>query len=99
MVDQESCLVAIDESNLPHTLIYHPQPNRIPGKHTNMGITADLLVMRVALVVMSVVSVFSILILIPGLRCTTLIPSELAQGRMLQISGALCLFGGLYCSC
>ncbi|KAG8007406.1 Claudin-16 [Nibea albiflora] len=59
------------------------------------NLPADLLAMRVALVGMCVVSVFSILIMIPGLRCTTLIPSVLAQGRLLQISGAICLFGGV----
>lgn len=60
--------------------------------------TADLLAMRVAVVGTCIVSVLSILVLIPGLRCTTLIPSVQAQGRLLQISGALCLCGGLYCS-
>ncbi|XP_035517578.1 claudin-16-like [Morone saxatilis] len=59
------------------------------------NLPADLLAMRVALVGMCVLSVLSILIMIPGLRCTTLIPSVLAQGRLLQVSGALCLCGGV----
>ncbi|KAM9362161.1 claudin-16-like [Symphorus nematophorus] len=59
------------------------------------NLPADLLAMRVALVWMCVASVFSILIMIPGLRCTTLIPGVQAQGRLLQASGALCLCGGV----
>ncbi|XP_045885124.1 claudin-16-like isoform X1 [Micropterus dolomieu] len=56
---------------------------------------ADLLAMRIALLGMCVLSLVSILISIPGLRCTTLIPSVLAQGRLLLISGVLCLCGGV----
>ncbi|XP_073324166.1 claudin-16-like [Pagrus major] len=59
------------------------------------NLPADLLAMRVAVVGMCVVSVLSVLVMIPGLRCTTLIPSVLAQGRLLQVSGALCLCGGV----
>ncbi|CAK6975840.1 claudin-16-like [Scomber scombrus] len=56
---------------------------------------ADLLAMRAGLVLMCLLSVVSILIMIPSLRCTTLIPSVLAQGRLMQISGALCVCGGV----
>ncbi|XP_030277001.1 claudin-16-like [Sparus aurata] len=59
------------------------------------NLPADLLAMRVAVVGTCIVSVLSILVLIPGLRCTTLIPSVQAQGRLRQISGALCLCGGV----
>ncbi|XP_044205604.1 claudin-16-like [Thunnus albacares] len=56
---------------------------------------ADLLAMRAGLVGMCLLSVVSILIMIPSLRCTTLIPSTLDQGKLMQISGALCVCGGV----
>ncbi|XP_074506556.1 claudin-16-like [Sebastes fasciatus] len=56
---------------------------------------ADVLAMRTALVGTFVLSVVSVLIMIPGLRGTTLVHSVPVQVRLLQVSGALCLCGGV----